>query len=52
MLLFVSVMEGEESSVPIFLTAGFVSGNETAFGYSDDDLVSSESDVGRTVPGW
>ena len=50
MLGFVEM--GDETSVPpTVATTGLVSGNETVFGYSDDDVIPSGSDIGHTVPG-
>ena len=44
---------GDEQSVsPIGPTTGFVSGNETVFGYSDDDVIPSGADIVHTVLGW
>ena len=39
-----SVMENDESVPPTVTAAGFVSGNETNFCYSDDDVVYSEEE--------
>ena len=45
-------MDDDESVPPPVTSTGFVSGNETVFGFSDDDVVPSGSDIGHTVPGW
>ena len=45
-------MENDES-VPLTVTAaGFVSGNETNFCYSDDDVVYSEEENVKDASGW
>ena len=44
---------GDDQSVsPTGPTTGIVSGNETVYVYSDDDVIQSGSDNGHTVPGW
>ena len=41
-----------KKTAPSAVATGFVSGNETVFAYSDDDVVRSEVKLGRTVRGW
>ena len=46
-------MEDEETGSPLIVTAtGFISGNETVYNYSDDDVVESEVEVARVASGW
>ena len=45
-------MENDESVPPAVAAAGFVSGNETKFCYSDDDVVYSEDKNVNNASGW
>ena len=44
-------MDDDAAALPGTLT-GFVSGNETNFCYSDDDVIYSEVDAVVTSSGW
>ena len=33
-------------------SAGFASGAETIFGFTDGDVIESEAEIGRADPGW
>ena len=45
-------MENEESERPATVATGFVSGNETGYNYSEDDVVHSRGVIGMSTSGW
>ena len=42
----------DDAAPPPGTVTGFVSGNETNFCYSDDDVICSEADAVVTSSGW
>ena len=42
----------EDSELPVAVATGFVSGNETGYNYSEDDVVHSEGVIGLSTSGW
>ena len=45
-------MEDEETECPVTEATGFVSGNETGYNYSGDDVMHSEGVIGLSTSGW
>ena len=45
-------MEDDEVVPPTVAAAGFVSGNETVYGHSDAELVTSDIEFVRATSGW
>ena len=44
-------MDGDTVPLPGTAT-GFVSGNETSYNFTDDDVIYSEMEVSRPTSGW
>ena len=42
----------DDRIAPPGTSAGFVSGNETSFNFTDDDVVTSDAEVFRPTTGW
>ena len=45
-------MEDKDAVSPTVAATGFISGNETIYNYSDDDVVESEVEVARVASSW
>ena len=43
---------GDDSAPLAGIGTGFVSGNETTFNFTDDDVVPSDVDISRSASGW
>ena len=46
------MMDQEEVERGVAVTSGHISGNETVYNYSEDDIVSTENVVGLSTSGW
>ena len=42
----------DSSAPPAGIGAGFISGNETTFNFTDDDIVPSDVEISRSASGW